>query len=148
MSDPAPTESPPSTPELIAKIKAAETSRPVDTTGDAATRMRQELHWEDLALRKDNRGLRKQIAIWVGIGLAAEILFLFWLVASQGMGVALGTHGIYALGRRFVLEQWTFNVFTTSVLVQTFALATLIVRNLFPENHGNDQVKPSSRGAA
>jgi len=112
---------------LLAAAKPAAEPQPVDTTQKAQEVLEFELRTETLRLAQDNRGLRKKIALSVGIGLGIEILVLFFLVLSQGLG-----HIPFSRCAHFELERWTFSIFTSAVLLQTFALANLIVRNLFP----------------
>jgi hypothetical protein len=100
--------------------------QPLDTTQKAQDALDLELRTEALRLTQDNRNLRKKIALSVGIALAVEIVVLFALVLFQGIG------RIPLTNFSFALERWTFSIFTSAVLLQTFALANLIVRNLFP----------------
>jgi hypothetical protein len=112
---------------LVAKIERLRTSA-LSTTEDALQEIKLGIEAERLALAQDNRNLRKKIAICVGVGLGIEVLLLFYMVLSQGLGHAALTTA------EFSLEGWTFNVFTTAVLLQTFGLARLVVKNLFPDN--------------
>jgi hypothetical protein len=119
--------------ELLADIEGSAPKKPLSTTIEIREQIQLNLEVirvgierEKLNLAKDNRGLRKTIAKCVGAALAFEILMLFVLVVSQGLGHVPWWHS------SFKLEQWTFNVFTSAVLLQTFGLATLIVKNIFP----------------
>jgi len=117
---------PAKTAALVAQVEQA-SAAVFSTTDKARDKIALELLAEDLALARDNRALRKKIALWVGSGLAAEIVLLFVLVVAQGLGA------IPFYDRGFELERWTFSIFTTAVLLQTFGLARLVVRNLFPD---------------
>ena len=121
----------PDTAEVVAAIKQ-ETPPPLATTALLFEHIDVHLRWSEYRLKEDNRQLRKRIAFWVGLGLAFEILVLVLFVAAQGVGeITFGEHVI-----KFHLQEWTFSVFTSAVLLQTFGLATIIVNNLFPENKG------------
>lgn len=106
--------------------KPAEAPKPLDTTQQARDHLAFKVEEEKLILTQDNRKLRKTIAACVGIGLAIEIIILFVFVLFQGIDHVLWTRS------QFKLEKWTFSIFTSAVLLQTFGLANLIVRNLFP----------------
>jgi hypothetical protein len=114
--------------KLLASVQAVATEQPLSTTEQAKENIRIDLMAEELALARDNRQLRKTIASLVGLGLAIEIAILFFFVLAQGLG------RIPFMQAQFGLEKWTFGVFTSAVLLQTFGLATLIVRNLFPHD--------------
>lgn len=113
--------------DLISAVRLSASQQPLTTTEAAKEDIRIELLREELQLAVDNRRLRKRIAISVGVGLAVEILLLFGLVICQGFGRIPRTSSY------FYLEHWTFSIFTSSVLLQTFGLARLVVKNLFPE---------------
>lgn len=118
--------------ELLAAVSNSSEQKPLSTTEAAKEEIRIGLLGEELRLAKDNRTLRKTIALCVGVALAIEIIFLFLLVLAQGLGY-------FPFSKcPFVLEKWTFSIFTSAVLLQTFGLAHLIVRNLFP-NHKKTQ---------
>lgn len=76
---------------------------------------------EDVEDRKQNRGLRKTIAIRLIWMLSAELMFLGLMIIFQGFTI-WGFH----------LQEWVFSIFTTSVLAQTFLLVRVVVKNLFP----------------
>lgn len=133
-----PTDSPKSTLDaenaaqaaIEAGIKAAIRSSPsieLSTTRAAADAFQSELQQIELASAEDNRRLRKQIALCVGIALALEILLLFVLVFFQGVGLKIR-------GSAFNLNEWAFSIFCSAVLLQTFGLAKLVVSNLFPQS--------------
>ena len=113
--------------DLISAVRLSASQQPLTTTEAAKEDIRIGLLSEELQLTVDNRKLRKKIALWVGIGLAIEVILLFGLVIAQGFG------GVPMIHRKFSLEQWTFSVFTSAVLLQTFGLARLVVKNLFPD---------------
>jgi len=114
--------------DIIASVAKSAGKQPLATTQEAEENIRIKLKAEELSLAQDNRKLRKLIAALVGVGLAVEIVLLFYLVTAQGL------HRLPFKNSAFGLEQWTFSVFTSAVLLQTFGLATLIVRNLFPNS--------------
>ena len=98
-----------------------------------------ELLSEQLTLLRENRRLRRMCAGLIGIGLFLEINALFYIVVGQGM------YSLPFFGGYFHLEQWTFDVFTSAVLLQTFGLARLVVKNLFPDASKDDREKPRQR---
>ena len=76
---------------------------------------------QDVEDRKQNRGLRKNIAWYLLIVLAVELGFLGLMIVFQGFSIW-----------GFLLNQFVFSVFTTSVLAQTFLLVRVVVKDLFP----------------
>lgn len=111
---------------LASLIEGASGKTPISTTEKSEAKIKLDLLSEELELATDNRKLRRNIAKCVGIALGIEILVLFLLVIAQGL-----QHFPFCTDV-FQLEKWTFSVFTSAVLLQTFGLATVIVKNLFP----------------
>jgi hypothetical protein len=113
--------------------------KPLSTTEPARERIALSMQIEDLWLKRDNRELRKKIAKWVGAGLGIEIFLLFTLVIAQGVGrfPVVWINAPHWRALKFSLDQSTFSLFTSSVLLQTFGLALVIVQSLFPKPPGD-----------
>ena len=129
--------------ELLVKKVRSSPTLPLALKDLARTELTEALQWVEVWRAEDNRGLRKKIALWVGLGLAAEIFILFTLVVAQATGLWLWPR------LAFHLDEWAFSVFSTAVLLQTFVLAKLVVSNLFPAvDKDESDVRPKRRGKA
>jgi hypothetical protein len=135
---------PPSTSHLVSKLKGAHRANPQSsglpyTAKEVGENLRDMMTREDLAFSKDNRELRKSIAIALGVSLAIEVFLLFGLVLAQGVGriPVVWINSPYIRAVPFELQEWTFCVFTSAVLLQTFGLSTLVVGNLFPKQNSD-----------
>ena len=82
--------------------------------------------------RKDGEALRmarKWLQLCLLVLLSFEVMFIAYVMLSQGAGVLLFTQ------IPFKLNEWAFGLFVNVALVQTCILIQPIAKNLFPSRN-------------
>jgi len=71
--------------------------------------------------------------------MCAEVGLMFLIVMFQGLGrIPIGGWG-FETGWPFKLDKWVLGAFEAGVLLQTFGLARIIAKHLFPIEKDDDQ---------
>ncbi|VAW45849.1 hypothetical protein MNBD_GAMMA03-25 [hydrothermal vent metagenome] len=99
-------------------IKSEQNYNDLIMNGDLDTEIKRIKAIQDLEHSNADQKTRKAYAYWVFGLLVMEIIGLFILIIFAGL-------------QYLVLPEWTLNIFSTAVLLQTFATFNIIIKYFF-----------------